>query len=346
MRLLLYEWCCSGGMQSDFARDILQKAPLEDFLKEGRLMLEALACDAEKNADLNITVMVDATLPATEVPLFSENITVEKVPPGANGSSLLAVASESDHIILVGPETQGILLQSLIALEQEGLGDRLVNCPSPFIRAASDKQTTCAMLAAAGIPTPAGCTLPAGGSIPTGFRLPAVLKARESAGCDGLRIIQNRSDFVTPETDSRLECHISGIPGSVCCLCRTDSIVPLLPFEQLFTHAQQPVYIGGRVAHEDYHARMQSLAVRSIEALNKATQATARGWVGVDMILGSRDDGNDDRVLEINPRLTTSFIGLSRGQQGGLIYPLLNHMHGGEIHLTPWNIEACEFSVV
>ena len=56
MRLLLYEWCCSGGMQSDFARDILQKAPLEDFFKEGCLMLEALACDAEKNPDLNITV--------------------------------------------------------------------------------------------------------------------------------------------------------------------------------------------------------------------------------------------------------------------------------------------------
>ena len=53
MRLLLYEWCCSGGMQSAIACGILQKAPLEDFLKEGRLMLEALACDAEKNTDLN-----------------------------------------------------------------------------------------------------------------------------------------------------------------------------------------------------------------------------------------------------------------------------------------------------
>jgi len=113
----------------------------------------------------------------------------------------------------------------------------------------------------------------------------------------------------------------------------------------MFTHSLQPVYIGGRLAHEDYHARMLSLAVRSIEALNKATQAKARGWVGVDMILGSCDDGHDDRVLEINPRFTTSFVGLSRAQHGGLIHPLLYHMHGGEIHLTPWNTEVCEFSV-
>ena len=34
MRLLLYEWCCSGGIQSDIAHDILQKTLLEDFLKD------------------------------------------------------------------------------------------------------------------------------------------------------------------------------------------------------------------------------------------------------------------------------------------------------------------------
>ena len=345
MRLLLYEWCCSGGMQSDIAHDILQRTPLEDFLKEGCLMLEALACDAEKNSDLDITVMVDTTLPVTKIPHFSKHITVEKVPAGTNRSSLLAVASESDQIILIAPETHGILLQSLIAIEQAGFGDRLINCPMPFIQAAGDKQTTSAMLAAAGIPTPAGCSLSAGESIPTGFRLPAVLKARESAGCDGLRIIQTITDFVTPETDSRLEYHIAGIPGSVCCLCRADSIVPLLPFEQMFSDALQPVYVGGRLIHKDYHARMQSLAVRSIEAVNRATQTKAHGWVGVDMILGSCDDGTDDRVLEINPRLTTSFIGLSRGQQGGIIHPLLNHIGGEKIHLTPWNTEACEFSL-
>ena len=89
MRLLLYEWCCSGGMQSDIAHDILQRTPLEDFLKEGCLMLEALACDAEKNTDLDITVMVDTTLPVTKIPHFSEHITVEKVPAGTNRSFFL-----------------------------------------------------------------------------------------------------------------------------------------------------------------------------------------------------------------------------------------------------------------
>lgn len=101
MRLLLYEWCCSGGMQSTIAHDILQKDPLEDFLREGRLMLETLACDAGKNMDLEVTVMVDATLPMKEAPHFSEHITVEKIAPGTNHSSLIAMASEADQIILI-----------------------------------------------------------------------------------------------------------------------------------------------------------------------------------------------------------------------------------------------------
>ena len=345
MRLLLYEWCCSGGIQSEIAHDILQEVSVEDFLREGRLMLEAFTSDAEQNTDLDITVMVDSTLPVTKAPQFSKNVTVEKIAPSKSQLSLLTMAAEADLIILIAPETHGVLLQTINTVEQAGFGNKLINCPTPFIKAASDKEITCRMLSAAGIPTPAGRTIATGESFPHGFRLPAVLKARGSAGCHGLTIIHKPTDFSAPRTDSRLECHISGIPGSVCCLCETDSIVPLLPFEQVFTEGSHPVYIGGRVIHNDFHTRMHSLAVRSIETLNKTTQSKARGWVGVDMILGSCNDGHDDRVLEINPRLTTSFVGLSRAQERGLTRLLLDIAKGREVHVTPWNIEASEFSL-
>ena len=41
------------------------------------------------------------------------------------------------------------------------------------------------------------------------------------------------------------------------------------------------------------------------------------------MILGDRDDGSADRVLEINPRLTTSFVGLARAGSASLLGALL-----------------------
>ena len=37
-----------------------------------------------------------------------------------------------------------------------------------------------------------------------------------------------------------------------------------------------------------------------------------RGWIGIDMVLGSAENGASDFVIEINPRLTTSYIGLRR----------------------------------
>ena len=34
------------------------------------------------------------------------------------------------------------------------------------------------------------------------------------------------------------------------------------------------------------------------------------GYVGVDLVLGREPDGSEDVVIEINPRLTTSYVGL------------------------------------
>ena len=42
------------------------------------------------------------------------------------------------------------------------------------------------------------------------------------------------------------------------------------------------------------------------------------------MILGPRDDGRDDRVLEVNPRLTTSFVGLAAAAPTSLVRKLLD----------------------
>jgi predicted ATP-grasp superfamily ATP-dependent carboligase len=49
----------------------------------------------------------------------------------------------------------------------------------------------------------------------------------------------------------------------------------------------------------------------------------AVGWVGVDMILGLRDDGRADRVLEVNPRVTTSFVALAARSGTSLVRTML-----------------------
>ncbi len=43
---------------------------------------------------------------------------------------------------------------------------------------------------------------------------------------------------------------------------------------------------------------------------------TVRGFVGLDLLLGDRP--SEDCVIEINPRLTTSYVGLRRMIHGNL----------------------------
>ena len=54
------------------------------------------------------------------------------------------------------------------------------------------------------------------------------------------------------------------------------------------------------------------------------------GWIGVDLILGDREDGRDDRVLEINPRITTSIVGLVELSHSSLIGAMIDLAEGSD----------------
>ena len=66
------------------------------------------------------------------------------------------------------------------------------------------------------------------------------------------------------------------------------------------------VYLGGSLPLPHALAsRATRLAQQAVAALPDPL-----GYVGVDLVLGADADGADDYVIEINPRLTTSYIGL------------------------------------
>ena len=342
MRLLLYEWCCSGGLQGPDAAAVAGDAAPTGLTAEGRLMLEAIAADAARLPGCDVTLLIDSLLPAPARPGLPAGGSCREVAPGEELAALLAAAEAADAVILVAPETAGVLTDRLACLETAGLADRVIGGPVGFARAAADKQTTCDKLAAAGVPVPAGQSLGADAELPAGFRLPAILKARDSAGCDGLLKIATAADYRSPTGPARLESLAAGTAASLACLCGPGGVVPLLPLEQLFTDGRQPAFRGLRPLAAALRPRAQQLAVRAIEALARATGGRPRGWVGVDMIMGPRADGRADRVIEINPRLTTSFVGLSRGQPGGLVGPLLEQAAGRPVTIGPWNLTACE----
>jgi predicted ATP-grasp superfamily ATP-dependent carboligase len=48
------------------------------------------------------------------------------------------------------------------------------------------------------------------------------------------------------------------------------------------------------------------------------------GFIGVDMALGDDPEGRDDSVIEINPRLTTSYAGLRIASRTNLAQAMLD----------------------
>lgn len=315
MKILLYEWCCSGGLASLPPGD-----GLESLAREGRAMLEALAADAARDAELDVTVLIDEGRPIA----LPHGPRSRMVSAGTEIATLVAAATASDWTLIVAPETDGILSARLAAVRAVGASPL---APSArFVEIASDKQSTIDALAAAGVPVPAGRSLAAGDPLPLGFPIPAVRKARASAGGDGLQIIRSPAAAAPIDQACRLEPLIPGIPVGVSCLCGPGSIEVLPALRQFFTPGDEPRSLeSGPLDDAAAGARAALLARRAVTAIERAAGGSpARGWVGVDMILGPRQDGRDDRVLEVNPRLTTSFVSHSRGSSSSLVRSMLD----------------------
>lgn len=325
VRIVLYEWCCSGGLAG--------RGPGADFdgiAREGRMMLEALAADARLAAEIDVTVLVDEAIPLT----LPAEVHVQPVPHGGEVDALVAAASTHDWTVIVAPETDGILASRVAAVRDAGA--RVLAPAAAFIGIASDKQATVNTLAAAGVPVPAGRSLAPGEPVPIGFHMPAVRKLRDGVGCDGMQIVRSR-DVPPALAATRLEALVAGTPVGVSCLCGPEDVVVLTPMRQGFTGGDAPRYLGSDLLDDPQLARRaESLARRAVAAIDRAAGGkAAAGWIGVDMILGLRDDGRADRVLEVNPRVTTSFVALAARSDESLVQTMLARAAGPRVNDEP-----------
>ena len=323
MKLLLYEWCCSGGLS-----DAEASTDLAGIVAEGRAMLEALAADAARDALLEVTALVDVTQ-APELPVAA---LVRSVPVGGEIDALVAAACDADWTVIVAPETDGILFDRVGAVRAAGA--RVLAASDPFIAIAADKQATVNALAAAGVPVPAGRSLAAGESVPLDFHMPAIRKLRDGVGGEGLARLASIHDVQPVPMATRLEAFAAGTPVGVSCLCGGGVVKVLPPMVQRFTPSMPPRYLGGEPLAPGLQAdRAIALARRAVCAVARAAGDEApMGWVGVDMILGARDDGRDDRVLEVNPRLTTSFVRHATAASQSLVRRMLEMAAGLQVH--------------
>jgi predicted ATP-grasp superfamily ATP-dependent carboligase len=89
-------------------------------------------------------------------------------------------------------------------------------------------------------------------------------------------------------------------------------------------------YEGGALVNiPELARRATGLATRALDAMPPAL-----GYVGVDLVLGNDPDGGEDVVVEVNPRLTTSYVGVRQAVKENLARAMLEIAEGREVELT------------
>ncbi len=255
-------------------------------------------------------------------------------PPG----EFAKLAAVADWSFIIAPETDGVLLK--LAEEVLRVNGRLLGPGLEAIALTSDKFALFQHWRSSGIPTPETVLCP---ELPGSW--PCVVKRRDGAGSEGTRLVETVADYrelvgrgrvfesrgrpacrradledsTTPYENWIAQPLCAGQPASIAFLVGPRAILGLPATYQCISNDGQFRFGGGLVPIAP------NLAVRA-ERLGRAALAGVkglRGYIGVDLILGTSTDGRDDLVLEINPRLTTSYVGLRAYVDGNLAAQLL-----------------------
>lgn len=298
--VLVFEWMVGGGGYCDSVKPSTQTTA--SMMSEGAGMLQAVVEDFDR-AKIDTLVLVDNRFDSSS-DLPGEKMLVES---GIHLVETLTGAAERvDWILLVAPESEGRL--SWLHAILDPFVEKLL-CPDrDFVELTADKSKTCELLRKAGVRTPAGCRLDQWLREPSILKLssPFVLKPNDGAGSEGIRWL----DVGAPVDPSgiepkkwRIEEVVSGKAASVSVLCGG------VAGQNCVFDPTLQIFIDGHwvdcelVKESGMISRAKRLAERVI-----ATLPQTIGYIGIDFVYGSCAEA--DTVIEVNPRLTSSYLRL------------------------------------
>ena len=270
---------------------------------EGRMMLQTLLDDLKPLSNIELLLPLDRRFQPLDLPERTEIVWLD------SGDDLLELLpnwlTRCDAVWPIAPETDG-LLQTIAALAEQARRTLLLSA-SDTVAVCGDKLATARILSEHGLNVVETRPLTGCECLP----FPAtVIKPRDGVGCEGSRIVDSEAGYrqCVAELDDAQN-HIAqpllhGAAMSLSCL---------------FKHGRGWLICCNRQQVEIVDRRFRLTACQTNIETNDTAQYSAIveqvaaampglwGYVGIDLIETGQ---HQPIILEINPRLTTSYAGI------------------------------------
>ncbi|MFQ6095918.1 MAG: ATP-grasp domain-containing protein [Candidatus Bathyarchaeia archaeon] len=309
MKILVYEHITGGGCTGEEIQP--------SILSEGYAMLRALILDL-KAIGCNVVTFIDSRLKEFSPPLLADDeISISS--QSVLHKLLKRYSEEVDCVFVIAPESDQTL-RGLVEIVESGGAS--LNCQVDGIERASNKMEVYKTLDRIGLRVPETMQVDIHEDIKEIKRVarelgfPLVFKPVVGVGSSGLSVINVESQIPMAVDKMRREIErgsfivqrlIDGVAASVSLISTGDEVSPLTLNRQIVTLSppfSESRYEGGivplRHKLEEEALMTAQISVKSLGGL--------KGYVGVDMVLSS----NGPVVVDVNPRLTTSYVGLRR----------------------------------
>ena len=215
-------------------------------------------------------------------------------------STVLSLAKTCDYTWVIAPESNGVLTRAITMLEDIHCG--LINCDSQSSEICSDKLVCNQVLSEAGInviPILAAEQL-------ADYQGQVIAKKRVGAGCEEVQIFESCADasaYTENPQEWIVQPFVIGKHRSLSAIFTATDFIILSCNEQVLSSGNRPsikaCIVNQSEITEQHHELMKKIA-QCLPGLN--------GYVGIDYI----ESGNEIYIVDINPRLSTSYVGLNR----------------------------------
>ncbi len=328
LSVLVFEWVTGGGLA--------EGDPPPSWSAEGRAMRSAIAADfagvRHHGEPIRVVAPLDARLSEDRGPWESP-----RVGPGELEHRLVEFSAAVDCIVLIAPETNGVLAELTGALDRGPA--RLMGSTRDAVEAVTDKARLAVILESRGIPTPATRRIDPRRPFPREAHYPAVLKPVDGAGSLDTFLLpgpDNRPSIPDSMDQAILQPWIPGQPMSASFLVNPNGQSSLMAMgrQRMVIEGGRFIYLGGE---------LPTPIPEPLPILTRALDAVPGlgGFVGIDFLWNA--ERKQATILEINPRPTTSCVGLARVLPRGFLAEAWLGMMGisGE-----WPIKIDRFSEI